>query len=59
VTKRPAREAEQHTQRLGTIKVKPEWASQLDALAREDGTSISGVVRDALRLYFKRRKLPV
>jgi predicted DNA-binding protein len=55
VTKRPP--ANNH--RLGTIKVPTEWAEHLDQLSRDEGRSINELVREALRAYLKRRKLPV
>lgn len=47
-----------NTTRLGSITIKPEWALNLDRLATADGRTISDLVRDALRDYFKKRGVP-
>lgn len=47
-----------HSHRLTSLYVKPEWADNLERLAADEGRTISDLMRDALREYFKKRKLP-
>lgn len=42
-----------NTQRL-TVNVQPEVALALDALSREQGRTLSEVVREALRAYLRK-----
>lgn len=49
------RHPNEHTTRLSTIYVKPEWARALDRIAADDGKTLNAVIREALAAYFKRR----